>query len=162
VPQLVEAVRGYAAYEKATLAAVTELRANALGFGPGRGAARFGAESELGAKVKQLLLFRALWLYQNPEPLGHWHYFSYLLSVRPDGLGVLTVLAVKCRFGSGGTVRVFEKPTLARMSVGRGRERAQPARRRRSSFCSKPVVQRRRQAQGEYVLMPIKYDFKEH
>jgi len=58
VPQLVEAVRGYAAYEKATLSAVTELRANALGFGPGPAAERFGAERELGAKLKQLLLLQ--------------------------------------------------------------------------------------------------------
>src|SRR3977135_561886 len=34
VPQLVEAVRGYAAYEKALLASVTELRASAAGAGP--------------------------------------------------------------------------------------------------------------------------------
>jgi LemA protein len=58
VPQLVEAVRGYAAYEKATLSAVTELRANALGCGPGPAAERFGAERELGAKLKQLLLLQ--------------------------------------------------------------------------------------------------------
>lgn len=58
VPQLVEAVRGYAAYEKATLTAVTELRANALGFGPGPAEERFGAERELGAKLKQLLLLQ--------------------------------------------------------------------------------------------------------
>lgn len=58
VPQLVEAVRGYAAYEKATLSAVTELRATALGFGPGPAQERFGAERELGAKLKQLLLLQ--------------------------------------------------------------------------------------------------------
>ncbi|MBE0612691.1 MAG: LemA family protein [Burkholderiales bacterium] len=58
VPQLVEAVRGYAAYEKATLSAVTELRANAAGFGPEPGEARFGAERELGAKLKTLLLLQ--------------------------------------------------------------------------------------------------------
>ena len=33
VPQLVEAVRGYAAYEKALLTSVTELRASAAGSG---------------------------------------------------------------------------------------------------------------------------------
>src|ERR1700690_3917980 len=48
VPQLVEAVRGYAAYEKATFSAVTGLRTNALAFGPGPAEARFGAERELG------------------------------------------------------------------------------------------------------------------
>src|SRR5512140_527694 len=58
VPQLVEAVRGYATYEKATLAAVTELRANAVGCGPEPAAERFGAERELGAKLKQLLLLQ--------------------------------------------------------------------------------------------------------
>ncbi|MBE0626631.1 MAG: LemA family protein [Burkholderiales bacterium] len=58
VPQLVEAVRAYAGYEKATLVAVTELRASALGFGPGPGQARFGAERELGAKLKRLLLLQ--------------------------------------------------------------------------------------------------------
>jgi LemA protein len=58
VPQLVEAVRGYAAYEKATLTAVTELRANALGFAPGPAEKRFGVERELGAKLKQLLLLQ--------------------------------------------------------------------------------------------------------
>ena len=58
VPPLVEAVRGYAAYEKATLTAVTQMRANAIGFGPGPAAERFGAESELGAGLKQLLLLQ--------------------------------------------------------------------------------------------------------
>ena len=58
VPQLVEAVRGYAAYEKATLTAVTELRAQAMGLAPGPGEQRFGAERELGAKLKQLLLLQ--------------------------------------------------------------------------------------------------------
>lgn len=58
VPQLVEAVRGYAAYEKATLAAVTQLRAAALGAAPGPAEQRFGAERELGAKLQQLLLLQ--------------------------------------------------------------------------------------------------------
>jgi len=58
VPRLVEAVRAYAGYEKATLVAVTELRAGTLGFGPEPGQARFGAERELGAKLKQLLLLQ--------------------------------------------------------------------------------------------------------
>ncbi len=58
VPRLVESVRGYAAYEKATLTAVTVLRANAIGFGPGPAEARFGTERELGAKLKQLLLLQ--------------------------------------------------------------------------------------------------------
>lgn len=58
VPPLVEAVRAYAAYEKATLSAVTELRTHALGFGSNPAEARFGAERELGAKLKQLLLLQ--------------------------------------------------------------------------------------------------------
>ena len=58
VPQLVEAVRAYAAYERATLSAVTELRASAVGFGTGPAEARFDVERELGAKLKQLLLLQ--------------------------------------------------------------------------------------------------------
>lgn len=54
VPQLVEAVRGYAAYEKALLTAVTEARSAALA--PQPAAARFGAERSLGAGLKQLVL----------------------------------------------------------------------------------------------------------
>ena len=54
VPQLVEAVRGYAAYEKALLTAVTEARSAALV--PQPAAARFGAERSLGAGLRQLLL----------------------------------------------------------------------------------------------------------
>jgi len=56
VPQLVEAVRGYAAYEKALLAAVTELRASALE--PHTAAERFGLERELGARLGQLVLLQ--------------------------------------------------------------------------------------------------------
>jgi len=58
VPLLVEAVRGYAAYEKATLTAVIELRASAVAFGPGPAPERFGAERELGTKLKQLMLLQ--------------------------------------------------------------------------------------------------------
>ncbi len=56
VPQLVEAVRGYASYEKALLTAVTELRGSALAAGDG--AARFALERELGERVQQLLLLQ--------------------------------------------------------------------------------------------------------
>ncbi|HXM82450.1 MAG TPA: LemA family protein [Burkholderiales bacterium] len=56
VPQLVEAVRGYAAYEKALLTTVTELRASALGAG--KLAERFGHERALGESLKQLVLLQ--------------------------------------------------------------------------------------------------------
>ena len=56
VPQLVEAVRGYAAYEKALLTTVTELRANAQRAGPTAG--RFGLERELGAQLQRLVLLQ--------------------------------------------------------------------------------------------------------
>jgi LemA protein len=56
VPQLVEAVRGYASYEKALLATVTELRGNALAAQGG--AARFALERELGAQLHQLVLLQ--------------------------------------------------------------------------------------------------------
>jgi LemA protein len=54
VPQLVEAVRGYAAYEKALLTTVTELRASVQRAGPA--AERFGLERSLGEELKQLVL----------------------------------------------------------------------------------------------------------
>ena len=53
---LVEAVRGYAGYEQALLATVTELRGNALASQ--RGAARFALERELGARLQQLVLLQ--------------------------------------------------------------------------------------------------------
>jgi len=56
VPPLVETVRGYAAYEKALLIAVTELRAAALA--DRRLADRFGHERELGERLKQLVLLQ--------------------------------------------------------------------------------------------------------
>ena len=56
VPQLVEAVRGYAAYEKALLTTVTELRAQAQRAEPA--AERFGAERALGRQLKQLVLLQ--------------------------------------------------------------------------------------------------------
>jgi len=56
VPQLVEAVRGYAAYEKALLTTVTELRASALRAGPT--AERFGLERSLGEQLKRLVLLQ--------------------------------------------------------------------------------------------------------
>ncbi len=56
VPQLVEAVRGYAAYEKALLTTVTELRASAAGAGPL--AERFGHERALGESLKKLVLLQ--------------------------------------------------------------------------------------------------------
>ena len=58
VPQLVEAVRGYAAHEKALLVSVTELRAAAVAARPGVDAGRFDSERELGAKLKQLLVLQ--------------------------------------------------------------------------------------------------------
>jgi len=56
VPQLVEAVRGYASYEKALLATVTELRGSALAAQ--RSEARFALESELGGRLRQLVLLQ--------------------------------------------------------------------------------------------------------
>jgi len=56
VPQLVEAVRGYASYEKSLLTTVTELRTNALAAQGG--AARFALEKELGARLGQLVLLQ--------------------------------------------------------------------------------------------------------
>jgi LemA protein len=56
VPQLVEAVRGYASYERALLATVTQLRSNALAAQGG--AARFALERELGARLQQLVLLQ--------------------------------------------------------------------------------------------------------
>jgi LemA protein len=56
VPQLVEAVRGYAAYEKALLTTVTGLRADALRAAPA--AERFGVERALGRQLKQLVLLQ--------------------------------------------------------------------------------------------------------
>ena len=56
VPGLVEAVRGYAAYEKALLTTVTELRGAALA--DKTLAARFGHERRLGEGLKQLVLLQ--------------------------------------------------------------------------------------------------------
>jgi LemA protein len=56
VPPLVEAVRGYAAYEKALLTAVTEARSAALVAQPPE--ARFGAERSLGSGLRQILLLQ--------------------------------------------------------------------------------------------------------
>ncbi len=56
VPQLVEAVKGYAGYEKALLTTVTELRANALAAQGG--AARFALEKQLGAQLQNLVLLQ--------------------------------------------------------------------------------------------------------
>jgi len=53
VPPLVEAVKGYAAYEKALLTAVAESRASAMASQPA--AERFGAERALGQGLKQLV-----------------------------------------------------------------------------------------------------------
>jgi len=58
VPQLVEAVRGYAAHEKALLTSVAELRSAAVAAQQGVDAARFDAERNLGAKLKQVLLLQ--------------------------------------------------------------------------------------------------------
>ena len=56
VPQLVEVVRGYAAYEKALLTTITELRGSAL-----RAEAlphRFNTERELGVQLRRLVLLQ--------------------------------------------------------------------------------------------------------
>ena len=61
VPQLVETVKGYAAYERQTLQAVVELRARASALAEQErrpSASRFGAESELGASLKKLILLQ--------------------------------------------------------------------------------------------------------
>lgn len=58
VPQLVEAVRGYAAHEKALLTSVAELRSAAIAARPGVDAGRFESERELGGKLKQLILLQ--------------------------------------------------------------------------------------------------------
>ena len=56
VPRLVEAVRGYAAYEKALLTTVTELRGAAMA--DRTLAARFDHERALGEGLKQLVLLQ--------------------------------------------------------------------------------------------------------
>jgi LemA protein len=56
VPRLVETVRGYAAYEKAVLTGVTELRAAALAAP--RADERFGHERALGAGLQKLILLQ--------------------------------------------------------------------------------------------------------
>ncbi len=56
VPQLVEAVKGYAGYEKALLTTVTELRGNALR--EQKSAARFALERQLGERLQQLVLLQ--------------------------------------------------------------------------------------------------------
>jgi LemA protein len=56
VPQLVETVRGYAAYEKALLTAVTEMRSAAAA--PQKPEARFGIERSLGQGLRQLVLLQ--------------------------------------------------------------------------------------------------------
>jgi len=56
VPQLVEAVKGYAGYEKALLTTVTELRSNALAAQGG--APRFALEKQLGERLQQLVLLQ--------------------------------------------------------------------------------------------------------
>lgn len=61
VPRLVEVVRGYAAHERATLEAVTELRTRAAGLAAqsaGPDAARFAAERGLGAALQRLLVLQ--------------------------------------------------------------------------------------------------------
>jgi len=60
VPQLVEAVRAYAAYERQTLEALTALRGRvaAEATRAGQSAARFGAERELGESLQKLVLLQ--------------------------------------------------------------------------------------------------------
>ena len=56
VPQLVEAVKGYAAHEKALLTSVAELRAAALAAG--KPDERFSHERQLGERLQNLLLLQ--------------------------------------------------------------------------------------------------------
>jgi LemA protein len=56
VPQLVEAVKGYAGYEKALLTTVTELRGSALK--EQKSEARFALEKQLGERLQQLVLLQ--------------------------------------------------------------------------------------------------------
>ena len=56
VPRLVEAVKGYASYEKQLLTAVTELRAAALA--DKSLAARFGHERQLGEGLRRIVLLQ--------------------------------------------------------------------------------------------------------
>ena len=61
VPQLVESVKAYAAYERQTLQAVIELRARASTLAESErrpSASRFGTESELGASLKKLIVLQ--------------------------------------------------------------------------------------------------------
>jgi LemA protein len=61
IPQLVETVRAYAAHERQTLQAVTELRTRAAAAAEhahGPDATRFDLEAALGASLKRLLLLQ--------------------------------------------------------------------------------------------------------
>jgi LemA protein len=61
VPRLVETVRGYAAHERATLEAATELRTRAATLAARTGgpdAARFEAETGLGAALQRLVVLQ--------------------------------------------------------------------------------------------------------
>jgi LemA protein len=58
VPQLVEAVRGYASHEQALLTSVAQLRSAAVAAKPGVDAGRFDSERELGTRLKQVLLLQ--------------------------------------------------------------------------------------------------------
>jgi len=56
VPRLVEAVRGYAGYEKAVLTSVTELRSAAMGAA--QTAERFHREIDLGSELHKLVMLQ--------------------------------------------------------------------------------------------------------
>ena len=61
VPQLVATVKGYAAYERQTLEAVTELRSRVAAEAERKqwpSESRFGVETQLGASLKKLLLLQ--------------------------------------------------------------------------------------------------------
>ena len=61
VPQLVETVKAYAAYERQTLQAIIELRARVSTLSERErrpSASRFGAESELGASLQKLIFLQ--------------------------------------------------------------------------------------------------------
>lgn len=61
VPQLVQTVKGYAAYERQTLQAVVEMRTRASDLAEREkkpSATRFSAETDLGASLKKLILLQ--------------------------------------------------------------------------------------------------------
>lgn len=121
VPQLVEAVRGYANYEKALFATVTELRGNALAAQSSE--ARFALERQLGERLHQYLgvaekddLARMELPPQTPEEFAKFLPYAVALGVAKTWtdrftatLGAAAVAAavadcyVSCSGGGGGS-----------------------------------------------------------